>query len=51
MNEEVKVMKDDRGVEYKCLTYTSYETFASYSAGRMGISHYLGNRRISELQI
>lgn len=23
MNEEVKVMKDDRGVEYKCLTYTS----------------------------
>ena len=41
MNEEVKVMKDDRGVEYKCLTYTS--RFTGETDVAFDIQQYMNN--------
>ena len=41
MNEEVKVMKDDRGVEYKCLTYTS--RFTGETDVVFDIQQYMNN--------
>ena len=44
MNEEVKVMKDDRGVEYRCLTYTSRYTGETDVA--FDIQQYMNNGNI-----
>lgn len=41
MNEEIKVMKDDRGVEYKCLTYTS--RFTGETDVAFDIQQYMNN--------
>lgn len=42
MNEEIKVMKDDRGVEYKCLTYTS--RFTGETDVAFDIQQYMNER-------
>lgn len=44
MNEEIKVMKDDRGVEYRCLTYTSRYTGETDVA--FDIQQYMNNGNI-----
>ena len=41
MNEEIKVIKDDRGVEYRCLTYTSRYTGETDVA--FDIQQYMNN--------
>ena len=41
MNEEIKVIKDDRGVEYKCLTYTS--RFTGETDVAFDIQQYMNN--------
>ena len=44
MNQEIKVMKDDRGVEYRCLTYTSRYTGETDIA--FDIQQYMNNGNI-----
>ena len=44
MNEEIKVIKDDRGVEYKCLTYTS--RFTGETDVSFDIQQYMNNGNI-----
>ena len=41
MNEEINLMKDDRGVEYKCLTYTS--RFTGETDVAFDIQQYMNN--------
>lgn len=41
MNEEIKVIKDDRGVEYRCLTYTS--RFTGETDVAFDIQQYMNN--------
>jgi hypothetical protein len=41
MNEEIKVIKDDRGVEYKCMTYTS--RFTGETDVSFDIQQYMNN--------